>query len=75
MLHGSPPVTGRLISFRLTDVPADLRRRFGRTLVRHATEDCRLEEAVAFTRAIEHPSDRVYRVSAEAWQRVIESRL
>lgn len=69
-MAGSPS-KGRLVSFRLADVPLTVRRRHGAALVRAASEDARLLDAVQFTRAIEEPSDTVYRVPEAAWQAAI----
>lgn len=55
-----PPSPGRLVKVRLTDVPISIRRRHGVWLLQSAADDANLALAVAYKRAIEHPSETEY---------------
>lgn len=72
MINESLPLGGRLVRFTLEDVPPSIRRRFGQHLLRHATEDGDLAEAVALKRAIEYPSTRGYWIREAAWLNVMD---
>lgn len=67
----SPPMQGRLVSFRLSEVPPHIRKRFGRRLIELATLDGDLLEAAAITRAVERPSPKTYWIAEAAWNAVM----
>jgi hypothetical protein len=58
----------RLKSFRLSDVPLPIRRRAARYMTDKSDS---IMESFDITRACEHPSEKVYVVSQEAWNRVV----
>jgi hypothetical protein len=61
----------RLAAITLHDVPEHLRRRAAAPLLRRATEEADLAGVVALERAVLFPSQTVYRVPAEAVERVL----
>lgn len=67
----APSTEGRrgLTPFRLSDVPETVRRRYGMKLADIAQESADAWGMIQMTRAIDTPSDRVYWIPTEAWQR------
>jgi hypothetical protein len=71
---GAAPTPGRLVSFTLDEVPLKIRRRVGRRLLDVAAEDFDVLAGIELNKAIEEPSDKVYRVSAKAFEAVVGDR-
>lgn len=62
---------GRLAPVRLTEIPLNVRRRYGARLLDRAREDGNLLLAVELAAAIERPTRTVYHVPAAALDRVL----
>lgn len=56
--------SGAVVAVRLSDIPIQIRRRYGRALYERAAEDGDLELALRLNAAMERPSERVYWLSA-----------
>lgn len=68
----SPEYMGRrTMSVRLTDIDIQIRRRRGRALYERAVLDRDLILAMQIEKAIERPSERVYRVPEAAVRKVL----
>lgn len=65
------PLAGPTQPVRLSEVPLHIRRRFGWRLVDEAGDNGDVLLAMAITRAIEHPSDRVYWLPRAAVEKVL----
>lgn len=70
-MRAAPSTEGRrgLTAFRLSSIPLAVRKDVGHRLVRAASDDGALADAVALTRAIEDPSETVYWVPTDAYER------
>ena len=66
-MHTHRSANGRTVGVRLTEVPLLTRRAHGRALMEALFADGDVLGAVEMRRAIEEPSDRVYRVPAAAY--------
>lgn len=62
------PGGGRLRVFRLAEVPLKIRQRHASHLIRTAPT---MVDRMKVGLAIQDPTDRVYAVSREAWERVM----
>lgn len=68
----SPEMMGRrTVGVRLTDIDIKIRRRRGRVLYEKAVLDRDLILAMEIEKAIERPSDRIYRVPEAAVKAVM----
>lgn len=68
----SPEMMGRrTVGVRLTDIDIQVRRRRGRALYEKAVLDRDIILAMEIERAIERPSDRIYRVPEAAVRKVL----
>lgn len=63
--------SSRTVAVRLSDIPIVIRRRRGRRVYEDAVADRDLRLAVAIDSAIERPSDTVYWVPGDAYERVM----
>lgn len=70
-MQALPTTAGRSQPIRLADIPLKIRRRFGAPLIKAADMDADILLALDLTRAVEHPSDKVYWVPAAAVKRVL----
>lgn len=64
-----------LTAVRLSEIPIAVRRDAGASLLRVASQDARLAETVELTRAIEYPSETVYWVPTEDYERARRTRV
>lgn len=71
----------RMVSFRLSDIPQEIRQKAVERYAKQMAEDSTdnplraLGDVALVKRAAALPSDRVYWVTAEAWDRVMGRRL
>lgn len=61
---------GRFVAIRLTTIPLNVRRRYGRALYEAAVLDRDLMLAAQLQAAVESPSDRVYWLPEKAVRKV-----
>jgi hypothetical protein len=66
--------TGRVVGVRLTDIPVERRRQYGRALYEEAVAERDMIQAAAINAAIESPSNRVHWISERAYRRVMAAR-
>lgn len=66
------PNGGAVAGVRLTDIPLNIRRRYGSYLYDQAAKDGDFDLALSLYRAVENPSDRVYWLPREVVHEVRE---
>ena len=68
----TPPLSGgRLVKVKLSDIPITTRRFYGRYLLDSAADAADLSLAIAYKRAIEHPSEAEYLLPERAVRSVL----